>query len=799
MRRRSSTFAAALLALFVASCGGRATQIVLHLDSNAPPERPMTLSIVSRVGSPTIREIYEFQGQLLRLNNNVRPIFPGSVGLLPEVNGPRNVPLTVWAVLELPASAGRPAVRVERLQRLQLIERVPQQARIFFNVACAAPASGCRLVSPERCTVSTLCLENGETCGDEGVCIPVTLPMQPIAQLDAAAAFDVATRADVPVEDVRDAEADRPDVADVLNSGRDAQEDGGMDAPDAATDARVDSGIDSGIDVRVDTGVDVRSDSGVDTGVGPTTVRLVAPMSTSRVAAVRPTLEFELPFNATDAQIELCADRAMSMGCSTFVNTTGSARVPVARPAGWTFWQVTPRRMGTPLTASPVWQFYVGSRGAGVDSTIGKVMDLNGDGRSDLVIASLGTETVAIYYGIAAGFPSMPNVTLTAPSGSSEFGNSVDAAGDIDGDGFGDLVVGAPGSGAGQAFVYLGRGAGVATTPRFTFAGVDAADRFGAAVAGAGDVNRDGYGDLIIGAPTAGVAGVGNAGTATIFLGRDLPSAPVRSTVLLGGAAGDRFGIAVAGGGDCNADGFTEVVVGADRADPMGRLDGGEAYVHFGRATGIRVMPDVPMLGTAAGDNFGRAVAMIGDYNGDGAADLLVGAPRGSTQGATRIAFGAVMRMLFPTNLEFTGPIAMSRDGFGTSVAGVGDLNGDGFTDFAVGAPLVDGAGTTRGAVGVCLGRAVVDRVECSVIVGTANNDRLGDVVAGIGDSNNDGFDDVLAGSPAATRAGLSGAGYVRFYRGAATAAGVSATHSREIAGRVANERLGQAIGTSVH
>jgi len=816
MAQRAPVTAVLVLSLAAGSCGGRSTQIVLHLDSNAHPGRTAVLALVSRTGSPTLLELEAFQGSRVRLSNHDRPLFPGSVALVPASNGPRSTPITVLATLELPATERFPAVRIERLQRLQLIANTPQQARIFFNVACAAPTEGCRSVPVTRCTQSVLCLERGETCGDEGLCVPLELPMEPLPQLDAGARFDVTTRADTQRTDVEsdvdgavmdasfDAIDDRPelDAEDTATAPLDAGVDARADVvPESSADSR--ATIDSGIDVRADSGVDVRADSGVDvrtdSGVGPTAVRLIAPMSTSRVAQPRPTLEFELPVTATDAVIELCSNRAMSVGCTSFMASTGSARVPVARPAGWTFWQVTPRRAGTPLAASGVWQFFVGSRGptTALTTIVGKVMDLNGDGRADLVVSSRGAEEVAVFHGTPMGFGTTPTRVLAAPTGVTLFGTSVDAAGDIDGDGFGDLVVGASGTAAGHALVYLGGPTGVDATPRFTLTGVDGMDEFGASVAGAGDVDGDGYGDLLIGAPRAAVAGVGNAGTATMFMGGPRPMPPARSTVLRGANLGDRFGISVAGCGDVNADGLTDVMVGAPGAAPGGLANAGEARAYFGRATGIRVASDATLLGLAAEDNFGRAIAVIGDYNADGAADIVVGAPSGSTRGSSRIAFGATSGTVFLTRGEFYGAAVTGNDAFGSAVAAAGDVNNDGYADLVVGAPNANYSATRAGAFFVCLGIATGVRSPCTSVINTTANDQLGASAAGLGDFNADGFDDIVVGAPAATRAGRASTGLVRLYRGSAS--GLNATAVREIIGSVVNQRLGHALGSSAH
>jgi len=736
----------------VGSCTARPTQIVLHVDSNAPSSRSAQLSIFTRVGAPSLDEITSFSGRPARFDTAARPVFPGSVGLVPPAQGPRGGPLTVWAALDLPAVAGQPAIRVVRLQRLQLIEGVPQLARMYFNVACAELTDGCLRSPPAQCTVSALCLERGETCGDEGVCVPQTLPTEPIDPLDAGVRFDVTTRADT-------------------------------------RDPRVDA-----LDAQ-DSGVDVVND----VVVTPGAPRLIAPMSTSRVAQRQPSLRFELPMGATDALVELCSDRAMTMGCSSFTSAGPSAPVPATRPRGWTFWRATARRAGVMLGASPVWQFYVGSTSPSSpeNTVLGKVTDLNGDGRVDLVVSSASPNEVAVFYGTSSGFAATPGSLLPSIALVSGFGASLDAAGDINGDGFGDLVVGAPAGSAGAAYVYLGSATGVAATPSHTLTGSAAGEEFGASVAGAGDVDGDGYGDLIIGAPNASVAGVGVAGSATMYSGGS--GVPARGASLRGAMAGERFGTAVAGGGDLNGDGFADVVVGAPRATAGMLVEGGEARAFLGAATGIQLVPAASVPGWATGDRLGSSIAIIGDFSGNAAADVIIGGPNTTSSGVARLGRGRIGSTLFPPAGQAVYMSSLpAPDGVGTAVSSAGDVNNDGFSDFIFTGPLTSLNGTRSGLAAVCLGIAVGTRSPCQgILQNSSANDQLGGSAASVGDVNGDGFDDIAVGAPNATRAGRTATGYVRIYRGAGSSTGITATHSQEIVGTRPNQRFGTAISQS--
>jgi hypothetical protein len=185
----------------------------------------------------------------------------------------------------------------------------------------------------------------------------------------------------------------------------------------------------------------------------------------------------------------------------------------------------------------------------------------------------------------------------------------------VNGDGFADLVVGAylgdPGgrTDVGSASVFHGSASGVATVPARVLEGGAQFDGFGRSVASAGDVNGDGFSDLVVGAYAAAPGGRTDAGSASVFHGSasGVTTAPVR--VLEGVAGRDFFGRSVASAGDVNGDGLGDLVVGAGGADPGGRMEAGSASVFHGNATGIATTPARVLDGAAAGDSFGLSVA----------------------------------------------------------------------------------------------------------------------------------------------------------------------------------------------
>ncbi len=331
------------------------------------------------------------------------------------------------------------------------------------------------------------------------------------------------------------------------------------------------------------------------------------------------------------------------------------------------------------------------------------------------------------------------------------FGRTIAGAGDVNADGFDDFIVGAigddnGGSNAGSARVFSGANGSVL----FTFYGTGANDQFGSSVAGAGDVNNDGYDDLIVGAFQDDDSAV-DAGSATVFSGLD-------GSILFkidGNAAQDNFGISVAGVGDLDGDSFDDFAIGAWLADAPG-IDSGAARVF----SGFDGSPIYTFLGDDAGDQMGTSLASAGDVNNDGTPDIIVGAilddNGGGNSGMARIYSGSDGTILH--TLNGTGGF----DLFGISVDGIGDINADGFGDVIVGAMFDDNNGTDSGSATVFSG---ADGSVLFAVNGAAAGDQMGFSVAGPGDVNGDGVVDFAGGAPRASVNGFE-SGSVVFYDG---------------------------------
>ncbi|MFN8180155.1 MAG: FG-GAP-like repeat-containing protein [bacterium] len=357
-------------------------------------------------------------------------------------------------------------------------------------------------------------------------------------------------------------------------------------------------------------------------------------------------------------------------------------------------------------------------------------------------------------------------VTLIAPTGeaaSDQFGGSVANAGDVNHDGFGDIIVGARANGAGgiqagRAYLFLGRSV-PSSNPDVILTG-QTQSQFGNSVAGAGDVNGDGYDDIIVGA-FLDSAVLGNAGRAYVYWGGATPDS-VADLVLDPEGADDLFGFSVASAGDFNGDGYGDVLVGAIRND-AGGADAGRAYLFFGGPSPDSV-PDVIMTGAGPGAQFGFAVASAGDVNGDGYGDVIVGAvPSGGGYGRAYVFFGGNPAD-GDADLILLGET--SNDGFGAAVGAAGDVNGDGYADFVVGAPASSANGPGSGRAYVFLGGRHADAFPDRTLSGESTTDSFGTSVSTAGDINRDGKSDIVVGAPYAGPGGGAGVGSVSIFYG---------------------------------
>ncbi|MBE9098899.1 hypothetical protein [Vacuolonema iberomarrocanum] len=406
-------------------------------------------------------------------------------------------------------------------------------------------------------------------------------------------------------------------------------------------------------------------------------------------------------------------------------------------------------------------------------------------------------------------------------------GRSVSGAGDINGDGIDDLIIGASGadpngnSAAGTSYVVFGRQTGFGASLNlstlngshgFAINGVAASDYSGVSVSSAGDINGDGIDDLIIGASGADPDGNNSAGSSYVVFGRQTGFGASLNLSTLNGsngfaingvAASDRSGVSVSSAGDINGDGIDDLIIGARAADPNGNNNAGTSYVVFGRQTGFGASLNLSTLngsngfainGVAANDLSGRPVSGAGDINGDGIDDLIIGAraadPNGNNNAGTsyvvfgrQTGFGASLNLsTLNGNNGFAINGVAASDLSGDSVSSAGDINGDGIDDLIIGANDADPDGNNRAGssyvvfgrqtgFGASLNLSTLNGSNGFAINGVAASDFSGGSVSGAGDINGDGIDDLIIGARAADPNGNNRAGtsYVVFGRSQST------------------------------
>lgn len=322
-------------------------------------------------------------------------------------------------------------------------------------------------------------------------------------------------------------------------------------------------------------------------------------------------------------------------------------------------------------------------------------------------------------------------------------------------------------------------------------------EEWGAAVAGAGDLDGDGYDDIIVGAPKYGP---NREGGAFVYYGgpSGLALAPRWQSM---GEKGSRYGTAVAGIGDFNCDGYADVAVGAPEYNNL-EVDSGSSagavYVFFGGAGGLATTPGWTVVSQQGGSNFGFAVAAAGRVNGDDCDDLLVGARRytnGQTnEGAIYLFYGA--NPIPNTTPGWQAEANQYAAGLGFAVAGIGDVNGDGYDDIAAGAPFWDSTAYDTGAVFVFYGGEDGPGAGYDLrLEGDNANARLGYSVAQGGDLNGDGLADLVAGMPGYVDDVTGQAGAVLIFHGRRE--GPAAMPSRRIAGSQSGSSFGIAVAFS--
>ncbi|MBK7949142.1 MAG: FG-GAP repeat protein [Deltaproteobacteria bacterium] len=352
---------------------------------------------------------------------------------------------------------------------------------------------------------------------------------------------------------------------------------------------------------------------------------------------------------------------------------------------------------------------------------------MNADGYDDVVVGAFGYDGLAgsalIFLGsesgIAGGSPATAGARLWSNQAGAAFGWGVAGAGDVNGDGFDDVVVGAAMYDAGEgdggaAFVFAGGPSGIFDGDLDSAATRIVSDQpgswMGISVSGAGDVNGDNYDDVVIGAYQYS-AGEPAEGAAFVYLGNAAGIADGKPTTASARIESDQasglLGWSVSGAGDVNADGYDDVIVGA-RNYSAGEPSEGAAFVYLGGSPGIvggnPAAAASQLESNQAGAQFGFAVSDVGDANGDGYDDVVVGSryyeSGEPSEGAAFLFLGGTSGIVDggPETAVSRYESNQANAEFGRAVSGAGDLNGDGYDDLIVGAPFYDAGESNEGA-----------------------------------------------------------------------------------------------------